>query len=120
MNPFRINLFRINPAYGLTNRTWGTWGTWGAWGLLFFIFSFVLVELVVLVHLVVLVVFLFFFSLCLQLVLLQRIVDIYVCILRKQLFVLTDVGATTWWFDLSETHFRKNASSNSKYLGSLI
>jgi hypothetical protein len=83
----------------------GDLGAWGTWGLLFFIFSFVLVELVVLVHLVVLVVIFIFFSLFLQLLLPQRIVDIYVCILRKQFFVPSDSGATTWWFGLSEAHF---------------
>jgi hypothetical protein len=51
------------------------------------------VVLVLLVHLVLLVVILIFFSLFLQLVLLQRIVDIYICILRKELFVPDDGGA---------------------------
>jgi hypothetical protein len=64
--------------------------------------------------------FLFFFSLYLQLVLLQRIVDIYVGALSKKFFVPSDGGTTTWRFGLSETHFRKNASSNSKYLESRI
>jgi hypothetical protein len=80
------------------------------------------VELVVLVHLVDIFIF---FSLFLQFVLLQRIVDIYVCILRKQLFVLTDAGATTWWFGLSEAHIgwfeahhKQNPIENSKYLES--
>ena len=47
-----------------------------------FHFSFVLVDLVLLVHLVHLVVIFIFFSLFLQLVFLQRIVDIYGCALR--------------------------------------
>jgi hypothetical protein len=64
------------------------------------------VELVVLVHLVVLVVIFIFFSLFLQFVLLQRIMDIYVCILRKNFFVSSDVSTTTWRFGLSGTHIR--------------
>jgi len=48
------------------------------------------VHLVHLVHLVLLVVIFIFFSLFLQFVLLQRIVDIYICILRKELFVPDD------------------------------
>jgi hypothetical protein len=74
--------------------------------------------LVVLVHLVVLVVIFNFFSLFLQFVLLQRIVDIYVCIKKKEFFVASDSRATTWRIGLLETHFGKNASSNSKYLES--
>jgi hypothetical protein len=50
----------------------------GGLGIAVFHFFCCLVELVVLVHLVVRVVLFIFFSLCLQLVLLQRIVDIYV------------------------------------------
>jgi len=71
-----------------------------------------------LVHLVLLVVIFIFFSLFLQLVLLQRIVDIYVCILRKELFVPSDGGATTWRFDLSEAHFlmvRGSPQDGSKF-----
>jgi len=64
-----------------------------------------LVELVHLAHLVLLVVIFIFFSLCLQLVLRQRIVDIYVGILRKELFVPTDGGTTTWRLSVSEAHF---------------
>jgi hypothetical protein len=66
-----------------------------------FHFSFVLV---VLVHLVLLVVIFIFFSLFLQLVLLQRIVDIYLCILSKEFFIPNDGRVTTWWFYLSEAH----------------
>jgi hypothetical protein len=58
----------------------------------------------VLVHLVLLVVIFIFFSLFLQFVLLQRIVDIYICILRDELIVPSDGGATTWRFGLSEAH----------------
>jgi hypothetical protein len=61
--------------------------------------------LLVLVHLVLLVVFLIFSSLFLQLVLPQRIVDIYVCIKKKEFFVPSDSGASTWWFGVSESHF---------------
>jgi len=57
------------------------------------------------VVLVLLVVFLIFFSLYLQLVLLQRIVDIYVGALSKKFFVPTDGGTTTWRFCVSEAHF---------------
>jgi hypothetical protein len=83
--------------------------------------------LVVLVHLVLLVVIFIFFSLFLQPVLLQRIVDIYVCIKKKEFFVPSDSGATTWRFGLSETpigwfeaHHKQNSSKNSKYLESCI
>jgi hypothetical protein len=62
------------------------------------------VVLVVLVHLVLLAVIFIFFSLYLQLVLLQRIVDIYICILGNEFFVPSDGRATTWWFGLSEAH----------------
>jgi hypothetical protein len=85
------------------------------------------VELVVLVHLVVLVVIFIFFSLFLQLVLLQRIVDIYVCIKKKEIFVPSDSGATTWRIGLSEVHFgwfeahhKQSPSRTSKYLESFI
>jgi len=71
-----------------------------------------------LVVLVLLVVFLIFFSLFLQFVLRQRIVDIYICILRKELFVPSDGGATTWRFCLSEAHIGQNPSKNSEYLES--
>jgi hypothetical protein len=66
--------------------------------------------LVVLVVLVLLVVFLFFFSLFLQFVLLQRIVDINVFILKKEFFVPNDGGVTTWRFGLSEAHNEQNPS----------
>jgi hypothetical protein len=62
------------------------------------------VELMVLVLLVHLVDIFIFFSLFLRLVLLQRIVDIYGCILEKEFFAPSDGGATTWWFGLSEAH----------------
>jgi len=58
------------------------------------------VELVLLVHLVLLVVIFIFFSLFLQLVLLQRIVDIYACIKKKEFFVPTQSGTNTWRFDV--------------------
>jgi hypothetical protein len=81
---------------------WWFWCIWWFWGL-----------------------FLIFFSLFLQLVLLQRIVDIYVFILKKEFFVPNDGGATTWRFGLSETHIgwfeahhKQNPSRNSKYLES--
>jgi hypothetical protein len=76
----------------------------GGLGESFFSFFNVLLVLVHLVVLVLLVVFLIFFSLFLQLVLLQRIVDIYVGALRKKFFVPSDGGATTWRFGLSEAH----------------
>jgi hypothetical protein len=63
------------------------------------------VELVVLVHLVHLVVIFIFFSLYLQLVLLQRIVDIYVGALSKKFFVPSDGGATTWRYGVLEAYF---------------
>ena len=48
--------------------------------------------------------FLIFFSLYLQLVLLQRIVDIYVGALSKKFLVATYGGTTTWRFGLAEAH----------------
>jgi hypothetical protein len=132
---FRINLFRINPAYGLAGHAglaglvdgcfsffscpaiWvvpfipediADWWNWWFWCIWWFWWLFLI-----------------FFSLCLQLVLLQRIVDIYVCTKKKEFFVASDSGATTWRIGLLETHFRwfeahhkQNASSNSKYLES--
>jgi hypothetical protein len=78
--------------------------------------------LVLLVHLVVILIF---FSLFLQFVLLQRIVDIYICILKKEFFVPNDGRATTWWFGLSEAHIgwfeahhKQNPTKNTKYLES--
>ena len=59
----------------------------------------------VLVVLVVLEVIFIFFSLFLQLVLLQRIVDIYVCIIKMEFFVPIQSGASTWRFDVLENHF---------------
>jgi len=58
-----------------------------------FHFSFVLVVLVLLVLLVVIFIF---FSLFLQLVLRQRIVDIYDSAKNKKFFVPIDCGTTTW------------------------
>jgi hypothetical protein len=71
----------------------------------------ILVELVVLVHLVLLVVVFIFFSLFLQLVLLQRIVDIYVDALSRKFFAPTDDGTTTWRLCVSEAHFLMVRSS---------
>jgi hypothetical protein len=68
----------------------------------------VLVHLVLLVHLVVILIF---FSLFLQFVLLQRIVDIYVCILRKELFVPEDGGAPVGCFGLSKAHGGKEPAA---------
>ena len=49
--------------------------------------------------------FFIFFSLFLQFVLRQRIVDIYVCILSSEFFGITDSGTTTWRIGVLVTRF---------------